>query len=154
MHRPSRRASLTLGALVAASLLSGTAAVAGGTSTDLLKAPLQGSVLSDPPLFGAVRGGAPWVITAGEAKLASDGTIKVSLDGLLIPGVGVGPVRTVSATVACNGTAVATTAAVLFSPAGDAEIKARVNLPDRCLAPAVLINPNGNAAVYIAATGH
>ena len=34
------------------------------------------------------------------------------------------------------------------------QIKDDVTLPDRCLAPAVLINPNGNAAVYIAATGH
>lgn len=59
-----------------------------------------------------------------------------------------------SATIACNGMAIATTAAVPFSSSGDAEVKARVNLPDRCLAPAVLINPNGNAAAYLAATGH
>jgi hypothetical protein len=153
MHRPSRRASLILGVLATASVLGATAAVAGGTSTDLLKAPMQGSVLSDPPLFGATRGGAPWVISSGEAKLESDGTVKVSLVGLLIPGVGVGPVRTVSATVACNGMLSATTPTVPFSATGDAQIKARVNLPDRCLAPAVLINPNGNTAVYIAATG-
>ena len=36
---------------------------------------------------------------------------------------------------------------------GCANSQATVTLPDRCLAPAVLINPNGTAAVYIAATG-
>lgn len=56
--------------------------------------------------------------------------------------------------MACNGERVATTAAAPLSTAGNAQIKDTVTLPNRCLAPAVLINPNGNAAVYIAATGH
>jgi hypothetical protein len=152
MHRPSRTTSLALGALLAASALTTSAAVAADADS-LLKAPLQGSILSDPPLFGVVRGGAPWMISSGEAKVGTDGTVKVTVSGLLIPGVGVGSVRTLSASVACNGMIVATTAAAPFSSTGDAQIKDTVNLPDRCLAPAVLINPNGNTGVYIAATG-
>jgi hypothetical protein len=45
------------------------------------------------------------------------------------------------------------TAAVPLSSSGDARIDARVDLPSKCLAPAVLINPNGNTAAYIAASG-
>lgn len=153
MHRPSRTATFVLGGLAAATLVTGSAAIAADGDA-LLKAPLQGSILTDPPLFGATRGGAPWDITSGEAKIGLDGTVKVEFTGLLIPGVGVGPVHTVTATVACNGERVATTEAVPLSTAGDASIKDWVNLPDRCLAPAVLINPNGNPNVYIAATGH
>ena len=153
MHRPSRTASFVLGAILAAGAAGATSAVAGPDSTTLLKAPLQGSILSDPPLFGASRGGAPWQISTGEAKIGLDGTVKVEFTGLLIPNVGVGAVHTVTATVACNGLRVATTAPVPLSAEGNAEIKEQVNLPDRCLAPAVLINPNGNANVYIAATG-
>ena len=152
MHRPSRPAAFVIGAIAAASVLSATAAVAAGDDA-LLRAPIQGSVLSDPPLFGSTRGGAPWVISSGEAKVETDGTVKVSLVGLVIPGVGTGPVRTVSASVACNGAKAATTDAAPLSAQGDAEIKATLNLPARCLAPAVLIHPNGNRDVYIAATG-
>ena len=152
MNRPSRPATFVLGALAAASVLSATAAVA-ATDDALLRAPLQGSVLSDPPLFGSTRGGAPWMISSGEAKVEADGTVKVSIVGLLIPGVGVGPVRTVSATVACNDAKAATTAPVPLSSQGDADIKATLALPARCLAPAVLIHPNGNTGFYIAATG-
>jgi hypothetical protein len=153
MHRPSRTASFVLGGLAAATLVTGTAAIAADADA-LLKAPLQGSILSDPPLFGATRGGAPWQIGTSEAKVELGGTVKVTIAGLLIPGVGVGQVRNVTATVACNGERVATTAAVPLSAAGNAQIKDDVTLPVRCLAPAVLINPNGNANVYIAATGH
>jgi hypothetical protein len=93
-------------------------------------------------------------MSSGEAKIALDGTVKVDLTGLLIPNVGVGPVHTVTATVVCNGLRVATTGPVPLSAEGNAEIKQQVDLPDRCLAPAVLVNANGNANVYIAATGH
>ena len=152
MNRPSKPAMFVLGALVAASALSATAAVA-SSGDDLLKAPVQGSILTDPPLFGSTRGGAPWDISSGEAKVESDGTVKVTLIGLLIPGVGVGPVRTVSVSVACNGVRSDTTPAVPLSSSGDAEVKAIVTLPERCLAPAILVHPNGNVAVYIAASG-
>jgi hypothetical protein len=155
MPRISRTASFVAGGLLAASgLVAGSAAASSGSPVDLLRAPVQGSLTTDPALFGVSPGAAPWVIRSGEAKVESDGTVKVSLTGLLIPGVGVGPVRTVSAGVVCNGTPAATTGAVPLSTAGDAEVKATVALPDRCLAPAVLIHPNGNASLYIAATGH
>jgi len=48
---------------------------------------------------------------------------------------------------------VATTAVAPFSPTGDARIRATVTLPQRCIAPVVLLNPRGNALVYIGVTG-
>ncbi len=153
MHRPSRPTMFALGALAAASVLATTAAVA-ATTDDLLRAPIQGSLTTDPQgFFGSNPGGAPWQITSGEAKVQSDGTLKVSIVGLIIPGRGTGPVTTISASVACNNVKAATTAPVPLSTAGNAEIKATLNLPARCLGPAVLIHPNGNAATYIAMTG-
>jgi hypothetical protein len=153
MKRPSRPAVFVLGALAAVGVLGTTAAVA-ATTDDLLRAPVQGSLTTDPKgLFGSNPGGAPWQITSGEAKVEADGTVKVSIVGLVIPGVGVGPVRTVSASVACNNVKAATTDPVPFSSAGNAEIKATLNLPARCIAPAVLIHPNGNTGTYIAVTG-
>ena len=59
-----------------------------------------------------------------------------------------------AASVACNGAVVATTATVPFSTTGDARLKATVMLPARCLAPAVLLNPNGIATTYIGITGN
>jgi hypothetical protein len=143
-----------LGALAAASVLATTAAAA-ATSDDLLRAPIQGSLTTDPTnFFGSNPGGAPWQITSGEAKVQADGTLKVSLVGLVIPGRGTGPVTTVSASVACNNVKVATTTPPTpLSTAGNAEIKATLTLPAHCLGPAVLIHPNGNVGTYIAMTG-
>src|SRR5262245_5179681 len=144
MRRPSRPATFVLGFVAAAGVLGTSAAVA-ATSDDLLRAPVQGSLPTDPQqFFGSNPGGAPWQITSGEAKVQADGTVKVTLVGLVIPGVGVGPVRTVAASVACNNVKAATSAPVPLSSEGNAEIKATLNLPSRCLGPAVLIHPNGN----------
>ena len=141
MHRPSRTASFVLGGLAAATLVTGGAAIAADADA-LLEAPLQGSILSDPPLVGATRGGAPWNIGPSEASCELDGTVKITITGLLIPGVGVGPVRTVTATVACNGERVATTAPVPLQHRRQRRDQGRgQRCPDRCLAPAVLINP-------------
>ena len=151
MPRITRTATFVAGALLAVGGLAASGAVAASSARPLLQAPVQGSQLSDPPLFGATRGGAPWVITSGSAQVTSD-AVQVVVVGLVIPGRG-NPLPTLSASIACNGAIVSTTAAVPFSSAGNAQIRARVALPDRCLAPAVLLNPNGNAAVYIAASG-
>ena len=151
----SRPASFVAGVLLAVSALVATSASASdtpngsgnGPRSDILRAPLQGSILSDPPLFG------PWVISEGTARLRANGDLTVEVEGLIIPTRGDNPLATLSATVVCNGKDLLMTAPVPFSAAGDAEIEAHVSLPDRCLAPAVLINPLSNAATYIAATG-
>jgi hypothetical protein len=157
MHAISRTAAFLAGAVIGVSALAATSSASadsgGVPRSDILRAPLQGSQLSDPPLFGLVRGGAPWVISEGTARLRADGDLQVEVEGLIIPTRGDNPLATLSATVVCNGRDVMMTAPVPFSTAGDARIETRVSLPTRCLAPVVLLNPLGNAGTYIAATG-
>jgi hypothetical protein len=79
--------------------------------------------------------------------------------GLVLPGAPgngtPGPVTTVSASLYCNAdtTAVGTTPAVPISRDGDARMEGELSLPAKCVAPVVLVHPNGGAAAYIAATG-
>jgi hypothetical protein len=124
----------------------------------VVKSDLFGSKVDGPVLFGVKPGGAPWVISKGEAEARRDGRVKVEVEGLIIPTTGTNPVNGIAATVYCGGTAVGTTKAYPFSADGDAKFEARVakSLPSPCLAPAVLLNPAPNgtvAAAYIAATG-
>ncbi|GAB3081464.1 MULTISPECIES: hypothetical protein [unclassified Phycicoccus] len=157
MKSPTRLAAAT-GAVLAAVAFGSTAALASGSSghddhdTTILRAGVVGSMVADPTLFGAKPGGAPWVIDEGQARVSRDGSVRVEVEGLVIPGRG-NPVPQLSASVACGGMVVATTKPVAFDAQGDARIRAKVMLPERCLAPAVLLNPNGNPAVYIAVTG-
>jgi hypothetical protein len=128
----------------------------------VLKSDVFGSQPTGPVLFGVPPGGAPWVITKGDAQVRRNGDVRVSVVGLVIPtppSNGTNPVTNIAATVYCGGTAVGTTQAVPFSPAGDARIEdtLAMPLPRPCLAPTVLLNPAAGAVVtttaYIAATG-
>ncbi len=129
----------------------------GGGGRTILSAEVAGSLTTDPVLFGPAApvapGGADWVIRDGDARLRHDGRLDVKVEGLVLTSTGANPVTTVSASVACNGAVVATTAVIPFSSTGDARIHATVALPQRCIAPVVLLNPRGNPAVYIGVTG-
>jgi hypothetical protein len=63
----------------------------------------------------------------------------------------------VSASLFCGAdserTPAFTTAAVPISEHGDARIRQNVTLPATCLAPIVLVHPNGGTARYIAVSG-
>lgn len=123
----------------------------------LLRSTLAPSVLSDPTIHGAARGGVPWQIDSSQVRLRHDGRLTLSVRGLVIPGNGTtGPVTTIKAGLFCgadNTAAVATTDAVPISSDGNAQIDQRIALPQKCLAPIVLVHPNGNSAAYIAASG-
>lgn len=156
-------------AILSAAALAGSAATAvsaagskgGGKSTGhrgaaLLDSSLAPSVPSDPKLNGAAAGNVPWMLSKGEARLRRDGRLRVRIRGLVIPGNGTpGPVMTVSASLYCGAatTAVGTTPSVPISLSGDAELQGQVSVPAKCLAPTVLVHPNGNPAAYIAASG-
>lgn len=117
---------------------------------------LAPSVLTDPTIHGVARGGVPWQLAGGQVRVRQDGRFSLGVRGLVIVGNGTpGPVRSISASLFCGAdtTPTATTAAVPLSSSGDAQISTRISLPAKCLAPAVLVNPNGNAAAYIAASG-
>jgi hypothetical protein len=66
-------------------------------------------------------------------------------------------VQTISASLLCGpdsqAGAAATTEQVPLSARGDAHIDATLTLPAACLAPIVVVNPNGNTAAYIAISG-
>ena len=123
----------------------------------LFRSTLAPSVLSDQPIHGVTRGGVPWQLDRGSVRLRHNGRLTVGIRGLVIPGNGTpGPVTSINASLYCGADAtpaVATTATVPLSAAGDGRIDQRITLPAKCLAPIVLVHPNGNAAAYIAASG-
>lgn len=151
-----RRVVVAATVVATAGLVGAPAAFAhgGGGGRTILSAELAGSLTTDPVLFQTVApGGADWVSGTSEARLRRDGRLEVRVKDLVLTSTGANPVTQLSASVACNGSVVATTAVVPFSPTGDAKIRATVTLPQRCIAPVVLLNPRGNAAVYIGVTG-
>ncbi len=139
---------------------------ASGTSRDhgdhegkaLFRSTLAPSVPTDPAFHGVVAGGVPWELRGSSARLKTDGELDVRVDGLVIPALGTpGPVKTISASLLCGpdsqaGVA-ATTGQVPLSAGGDARIEARITLPAICLAPIVVVHPNGNTGAYIAISG-
>jgi hypothetical protein len=137
----------------------------------------ESSVIGSSPgqaVGGVISGGAPWVVSQGEASVSSSGRIEVEVKGLLIapggPPAVVGTtagIAMVAATLVCGGsggTAVpvpdlSITPAPL-STAGNAEIQQQVTLPATCFAPSVLVrifnasNPLGSQlGPFIAVTG-
>jgi hypothetical protein len=130
----------------------------GQRGAPLLDTSLAPSVPSDPVLNGASAGGAPWVLRSGYAQTRRGGRLQVRIRGLVIPvapGNGSGAVTTVSASLYCGAatTAVGTTPSVPISRRGNADLDGMVSVPSKCLAPTVLIHPNGGGSVYIAASG-
>jgi hypothetical protein len=165
MHITLRKAVALLStAALVGSAASAVSALGDGENTGQkaqLITSLAPSVPSDPMIHGVTAGAAPWVLRHGHAVLDQDGNLTVSIDGLVIPlaqfNFTPGPVTTVDAALYCgsdsNTTPAATTPPVPISRAGDAIIHANVTLPSACLAPIVLINPNGIASIYIATSG-
>ena len=123
----------------------------------LLRSSLAPTVLSDPTIHGVARGSVPWVLDRGGTRLRHDGRLQVGVRGLVIPGNGTpGPVTSITASLYCGADttgAVATTGSVPLSSQGDARIDEHITLPAKCLAPIILVHPNGNAGAYIAASG-
>jgi hypothetical protein len=151
------RSKIMVAAVAVASAAAVVAAPALAADDDrhgpLLRASVAGSLPTDPALFGQNPGGAPWVVTRGEVRLDADGDLSVRIRGLIIPTLGSNPLPLLSASVVCSGAVVAKTAAVDFDDDGDARLRETVVLPERCLAPAVLLNPNVSTTVFIGATG-
>jgi hypothetical protein len=167
----SRRVVLHVTVVVAAALSLALAAGAfgdrGGGHGDrghgksFLESSLAPSLPTDPAFHGVAAGGAPWVLRSGQVELKRN-RLELRVRGLVIPGAPgngtPGPVTTISASLYCGAdsdTAAAdTTGQVPISRAGDARIKDRsFAVPDTCLAPVILVHPNGDATHYIALDG-
>jgi len=134
----------------------------GHGNATVLKQTLAPSVPTDPTFHGVGPGGAPWVLKRGEVQIKPRGRIEVRLRGLVIPvapGNGTpGPVTTVSASLYCGAdsdtTAADTTQSVPISRSGNARIRDRsFNVPATCLAPVILVHPNGDLTHYISVDG-
>lgn len=134
-----------------------------GQGRPLLNSTLAPSLTTDPTIHTVAAGGLPWRLDRGSVRLKADGSMRVEIKGLVIPiahgafpaGTAL-PVNTVSASLYCapdSSAAVATATAVPISASGDATIRDTITLPATCLAPIVLVHPNGSATAYIAATG-
>ena len=132
-----------------------------GHGGPLIRETLAPSVPTDPAFHGVNPGGAPWVLKEGRVQLSGD-RLDLRVRGLVIPIAPFngtpGPVTTISASLYCgadsNTTAAATTGQVPINRDGDARIRDdSFAVPSTCLAPVILVNPNGIAAAYIAVDG-
>jgi hypothetical protein len=128
----------------------------------LVKASLAPSQPSDPSFHRVAPGGAPWVLKRGEVRVKGSGKLSLRVGGLVIPvapGNGTpGPVNTISASLYCGAdsdtTAADTTPQVPISREGYARIRDRsFTVPSTCLAPVILVHPNGDQTRYIAVDG-
>lgn len=128
----------------------------------LIDESLAPSMPTDPVFHGVSPGSLPWVLRSGEVRLQGDGRFELRVRGLVIPTAPFtgtpGPVTTISASLYCgpdsNTMAADTTQQVPISRAGDARIEdSSFTVPATCLAPVILVHPNGLATTYIALDG-
>lgn len=125
----------------------------------LIATTLAPSQPTDPTFHGVKPGGAPWILKRGEVRLGRSGKLDLFVRGLVIPSSGTArPVTTISASLYCgadsNTTAAATSQQVPITSTGNARIHdASFTIPSTCLAPVILVHPNGSATVYIALDG-
>ncbi len=154
MRKRNRYAALVLGVAIAA--LAAVPAAIGHGKHDLLRSGIVGSTPDGPVLFGVSPGGKPWVANRhSRVRVERDGDVRIKVRGLVIPVApfnGTNPIATLAASLICNGMVVGTTDTVPFSPAGDANIRAEMDVPTPCLAPAVLLRPSA-VGPYIGASG-
>jgi hypothetical protein len=128
-------------------------------ASPVLKASLAPSLTTDPTFHGVAPGGAPWVLKRGAVEIKRSNRIELIVKGLVIPSLGTpGPVNTINASLYCgadsNRTAADTSKQVPISRKGNARIRDRsFAVPDTCLAPVVLVHPNGDPTHYIAVDG-
>jgi len=135
-------------------LALGSVATAAASGRKVFDSSMAAIPAGAPTLFGVAGGGVAWVIDEGDATLTATGRLHVEVQGLVLASSHTNPVGTGLAIVTCSGVVAATTAAVPFSAAGDAEVDATVSLPSPCFAPAVLfagVTANGDR--WFAATG-
>lgn len=129
-----------------------------GEGAKVFRTSLAPSVPTDPKFHNVAPGGAPWRLDRGSVRIDRRGDVSLRVEGLVLTTTGdAGPVTTISASLFCGADTetapAATTQQAPLSKDGDARIRDRVTLPANCLAPIVLVHPNGGTARYIAVSG-
>ena len=138
----TRTIRLALGAMLIAAFAIGSVATTSAGGPKLLDARMVGIPTGGLSLHGITGGGAPWKIDEGRVMLFADGRLHVEVQGLTLLN-GTNPIATGRALVTCASPTTGVSSVVVssdpvpFSPAGDAEVNLRADLPDVCLAPAV-----------------
>jgi hypothetical protein len=125
---------------------------------------------ADHPVRGVAGGGAPWEIDRGTGELSASGKLRIRVKGLVLARrapvpperQGTNPVALFRGAVNCLTPAAPDLGETVFtapfpaSPEGDARIRARVTLPEVCVAPVVFVT-NGTAepgpGAWFAVTG-
>lgn len=118
---------------------------------------------------GAIRGvnggGLPWAIGEAEASVKASGKVEISFEGLVFAAgqnTGKNTLATMNAIVSCldaenHPVNVATgpfpvTVATADSPGGDGHVETRLELPNPCIAPIVMVT-NAAGTVWLAVDG-
>jgi hypothetical protein len=159
----SRRFTRLAAVAASAALVPAAVAAASHHGTDLrVESTLAGSMPADPAFHGVRPGGVPWLIDDGSTVKAGDGKLDLRVRGLVIPdppGDGTaGGVTSITASLFCGGDAspapADTSESAPLSRSGNGRIQdGSFAVPATCLAPIVVVHPNGNKAAYIAVTG-
>ncbi len=118
---------------------------------------------------GIVGGGLPWTLEIGSGSLSRDGHLLVRIRGLVLasqPAVpvslrGTNPFPAFRVVVSCLSIGADGTASIAnvstgdfeANPCGNADIDARVSLPQPCIAPILLVTGPGGAERWFAVTG-
>ena len=121
------------------------------------------------PVRGVSGGGLPWMIKSASGSLMRDGQLRVRVHGLVLadrapvpPALqGVNPIADFQAIVSCQSIGAGDTATVTnistpqfrASTSGNSDIRARVQLPQPCIAPVVFVTSPGAPGAWFAATG-
>ena len=151
-------AALVVGALSALGSDGGHGKGHGG---QLIKESLAPSLTTDPTFHGVGPGGAPWVLKEGSVEVSGH-RLDLRVKGLVIPAPAgdntPGPVTTIGASHYCGADtdtmAAETTGQVPINRKGDARIRDNsFDVPSTCLAPVILVQPNGSTTAYIALDG-
>ncbi|HYR48315.1 MAG TPA: hypothetical protein VER07_05970 [Candidatus Polarisedimenticolia bacterium] len=151
-----RITNVFVGLFGAASLLIGGASIVSAHSSHGLLAfdsmkPVTGGAVGTVNDRGIIGGGKPWVITAGSGEVDRNGSVHVSVSGLVIPVApfnGTNPVAAFGATVSCvtpHGVVNLRTGTAPASAAGDATIDGAVMLPNPCQDPILFVTSPGGA---------
>ncbi len=115
-------------------------------------------------LRGLNAGGFPWILQGARARLTRDGRLRVEVRGLVLADapnpalIGTNPVPQFRAILSCQvessgGYTIVNVPTTTFdaSTSGDARIDAPIEVPPRCLAPAVFVTSPSNQ--WFAVTG-
>jgi len=153
MARSLRIASLF--ALLAALALGTGSAVAGSGGGKILDTRLAGLPVAGMVIAGVTGAGHAWDIDEGNAKLFADGRVKVTVEGLVLTGIGTNPVASGRVVVSCNGggagNVVQSGLVPLSIPDGNATFSGTFSLPSPCLAPTIFFT--SGAGTWFAVSG-